>query len=121
MHYVYLENKEIRSILNYEANVPETFECVTITDEEYESFNTHNPTHYFDVDTRTVQQLPTEVTNKYIIEASDMVAKQFLDSTDWQVLRHIRQKALGVPTSLTEEEYLDLEQRRSDIAASIVG
>lgn len=39
--------------------------------------------------------------------------------TDWQVLRHIRQKALGVRTSLTEEEYLALELQRQDASTKI--
>lgn len=44
----------------------------------------------------------------------------FLAATDFKVLRHIRQKALGQETSLSEEEYLALEQERSDAAFRIV-
>ena len=44
----------------------------------------------------------------------------FLASTDFQVLRHIRQKALGQELSLSEEEYLALEQQRADAAARII-
>lgn len=47
-------------------------------------------------------------------------AQKFLDSTDFKVLRHIRQKALGQELSLSEEEYLVLELERSDAAARIV-
>lgn len=47
-------------------------------------------------------------------------AQAFLDATDFKVLRHFRQKALGQELSLSEEEYLALEQQRSDAAASIV-
>jgi hypothetical protein len=48
------------------------------------------------------------------------VEREFLNSTDWKVMRHLRQKALGEPTSLTEEQYLELEQQRSDAASRIV-
>jgi hypothetical protein len=47
-------------------------------------------------------------------------SQAFLDATDFKVLRHIRQKALGQELSLSEEEYLALEQQRSDAAAKIV-
>jgi predicted amino acid-binding ACT domain protein len=47
-------------------------------------------------------------------------ALALLASTDFKVLRHIRQKALGQELSLSEEEYLALEQQRADAAASIV-
>lgn len=57
-------------------------------------------------------QLEQEQTN-----ADSMV---FLASTDFQVLRHIRQKALGQELSLSEEEYLALEQQRADAAARII-
>lgn len=71
--------------------------------------------------------LPAE----YQIEIEDITAQieqekinaealAFLASTDFKVLRHIRQKALGQTLSLSEQEYLALEQERSDAAARIV-
>lgn len=47
-------------------------------------------------------------------------SEDFLDSTDFKVLRHIRQKALGQELSLSEEQYLALEQERADAAARIL-
>lgn len=47
-------------------------------------------------------------------------ALKLLAESDFKVLRHIRQKALGQETSLSEEEYLALEQERSDAASRIV-
>jgi hypothetical protein len=47
-------------------------------------------------------------------------ARNFLNSTDWMVMRHERQIRLQQSSSLTEEEFLALEQQRSDAAASIV-
>ena len=45
---------------------------------------------------------------------------EFLTVTDFKVLRHIRQKALNQKLSLSEEEYLALEQQRSEAAARII-
>lgn len=39
-------------------------------------------------------------------------AKSFLNNTDWKVLRHADQKALGIATSLTDDEYKELLQKR---------
>ena len=72
-----------------------------------------------------------EIAGDYVVEIEDISAKlqqeqinaealKFLADTDFKVLRHIRQKALGQQLSLSEEEYLVLEQQRSDAAASIV-
>lgn len=49
-------------------------------------------------------------------KAQEVRAKRdgLLTSTDWLVLRHIREKALSYPeTTLSEEQYLELEQYRS--------
>lgn len=53
-------------------------------------------------------------------EQTNAESLAFLASTDFKVLRHIRQKALGQELSLSEEEYLALEQQRSDAAARII-
>jgi len=47
-------------------------------------------------------------------------ARKLLAESDYKVLRHIRQKALSEPLTLTEEQYLQLELERSQAAASIV-
>lgn len=47
------------------------------------------------------------------------INKYFLANSDFKVLRHIRQKALNETLSLTEEQYLELEEKRS-LAASLI-
>jgi hypothetical protein len=79
-----------------------------------------NQTHFFDVETQTVEPVADEIVAQKTQEKLNAVAREFLNSTDWQILRHLRQKALGTPTSLTEEQYLSLEQLRSAAAARIV-
>lgn len=61
-----------------------------------------------------------DITARVAQEAINAEALDYLASTDWKVLRHIRQKALGVPTSLSEEAYLELEGERSVKAALII-
>jgi len=53
------------------------------------------------------------------VQVDKAAAKQFLVDTDWKVMRHIRQLALGETLSLTQEDYLALEELRSAAAASI--
>lgn len=45
---------------------------------------------------------------------------KFLSDTDWKVLRHYREVSLGVPMSMTEAEYLILENDRYQAATRIV-
>lgn len=60
-----------------------------------------------------------EAIERKSIEENNRRHVQFLSSTDWKVMRHIREKALGQTTSMTEAEYLELEQLRSDAASKI--
>lgn len=39
-------------------------------------------------------------------------AIEFLNTTDWKVIRHRDQLALGIPTELCQAEYEDLLERR---------
>jgi hypothetical protein len=61
-----------------------------------------------------------DITAQVEQEKTNAEALAYLASTDWKVLRHIRQKALGHPTTLSEEEYLQMEQDRALKASSIV-
>jgi hypothetical protein len=116
--FVCIENNEVVSILSYEPNVPSTIEVVEITDAENQLIK--DQTHYFDLVTRTVISLPAVDLEKKEIEKQNIPILEFLSSTDWKVLRHIRQTALGITTSLTEDEYLELENQRQAAASSII-
>lgn len=119
MYYVCIEDNQITSVLNYEPNVPNNVKVVTITDEEYELINKQNRTHYFNTIEMRVVPMPPIVLDKYKREEENIKNKEFLSSTDWKVFRHLREIALGVKTSLTNEEYLELERSRAKAAASI--
>lgn len=52
--------------------------------------------------------------------ATNSEARNYLASTDWKVLRHLREIALGKATSLNEEEYIALESERERISNQVV-
>ena len=119
MYYVCVENNQIVSMLDYEPNVPPSVTVTTITDDEYRLISKEN-THYFDVETGTVNMHGEEVFAQRDVDSQNRVYEKFLDDTDWKVMRHIREKALGKPTTLSEEEYTDLETQRDTAAAGII-
>lgn len=45
--------------------------------------------------------------------------KKQVSNTDYKVLRHIREVALGIPTSISENEYLMLEAERESLVRQI--
>ena len=47
-------------------------------------------------------------------------AQDFLNESDWKILRHLRQQTLGIATSMTTEEFMELEQLRHEAALRIV-
>lgn len=118
MHYVCIENNQVISVLNYRPNVPNSIKVVEITDEQ--NVQCSNGTHYFDTNQKKVVPQDQSVLNAQEIDKQNAVKRNKLQSTDWIVLRHIREKALGVPTSITEAEYIKIEQERQEIAKTIV-
>ena len=118
MYYVCIENNAISTILNYEPAVPASMSIVTITDAEEKSIR--DQTHIFDILTNSVVPVASSVTAQKEQEKANGLEKEFLNSTDWKILRHLRQKALAATTSMTESEYLALEQQRQDAAARII-
>lgn len=123
MYYIVIENGGISSILNYEPNVPETHTIVEISDADHESIVT-TKTHYFDLIDNTVKSysqtyIDTEAA-KETQRITNAEKRKFLADSDWKVMRHFREKALGQTTTLTDQQYLDLEQSRATAAAAIV-
>jgi len=118
MYYICIENAIITSILNYEPNVPESVKVVNITDEDYDRLE--SKTHYFDVVDNTIKSVPSQELENQTISQQNGLEREFLNQTDWKVLRHIREQALGITTSLTQSEYLELERQRQSAAQRIV-
>jgi hypothetical protein len=118
MHYVCIENNLIISILNYKPSVPNSVSVIEISDTDHQKIS--NLTHFFNVETGQVEEYPNSVFEEKEKEVKNAEYKEFLISTDWKILRHIREKALGIAMSLSEDEYLDLERQREDAANRIV-
>lgn len=115
--FVCIENNAVISILDYNPTVPSSVRVVSISKEDYENIN--KGTHFFNISTEKVESQSTAVLNNIEQEKINLKNISFLDSTDWKVLRHMRQKALGIQTSMSEEEYLKLETERQSAADSI--
>jgi hypothetical protein len=118
MYYVCIENNNVSSILSYQPAVPNSITVETITDDDYNKIM--EQTHRFDVATRTVVLVDASITSAKIREQANGIEREFLNSTDWKILRHMRQLALNINTSLTAEEYLALEAQRNAAASRIV-
>ena len=118
MYYICVEDDRIAGILNYEPNVPPAVKVIPVTDEEYSKLS--GRTHYFDIPTSSIQPYAKSETDKLEAKKANQEHQRFLNSTDWKVMRHIREKALGVPTSLSDDEYIELELERERHANAII-
>ena len=118
MHYVCIENNQVVSVLSYQPNVPSSVTVVEITDAQAAQLAAQ--THQFDIASRTVTAVDSAVTAQKAKDLANAQEREFLNSTDWKVLRHLRQKALNITTSLSDAEYLQLEQQRQAAAARII-
>ncbi len=118
MYYVCIENNQITGIQNYEPAVPNTVSVITISDTQHAQIMAQ--THVFDVASRTIVAVDQTIISQREQDKLNGIEREFLNSTDWKVMRHIRQKALGIATSLTDAEYTELEQQRQTAAARIV-
>ena len=118
MHYVCIENNQITGIQSYEPAVPNTVFVATISDSQHAQIMAQ--THQFDVASRTVVAVDQVIIDQKEQHRLNGLEREFLNSTDWKIMRHIRQKALNVATSLTDVEYTELEQQRQAAAARIV-
>jgi hypothetical protein len=118
MHYVCIENDQVIGIQSYEPAVPNTVSVVTITDEQHQQIM--DQTHRFDVASRTVVSVDSAILAEKEQYRLNGIEREFLNSTDWKILRHLRQKALNASTTLTDAQYLELEQQRQAAAARIV-
>lgn len=61
----------------------------------------------------TDEELKEQQEIKQVVQTTNQ-SLQFLDDTDWKVTRHRDQLALGIETSLTNEEYLNLLTQRQE-------
>ena len=118
MHYVCIENNTVVAILNYLPSIPNTVRLQEITDPQANQLRAQ--THYFDVADNAVKSVAGDVAAQQTTDLANAQEREFLKNTDWKILRHIRQKALNIATSLSDTEYIQLEQQREAAAARVV-
>lgn len=118
MHYVCIEDNKVVGVLQYRPNVPGSITVTEITDDQ--ALQLSNGTHVFNVVSKNVEPVASSVVSQRTQDQANALEREFLNSTDWKVLRHIRQKALNVPTSLSDAQYIELEQQREQAASRIV-
>jgi hypothetical protein len=117
MYYICIEDDRVISVLDYAPSVPDTVVVKEIDLLDFERLTAR--THYFDIPTMSVMMYSTEVLDRRSQSDLNKEYEKLLSSTDWKVMRHIREKALRIPTSLSEDEYFDLEVQRHDAANKI--
>ena len=113
-----IENNNVISVVNYRPNVPSSVTIAEITDVQHGQIEA--TTHKFDVGTKAVIANPDYSQSVKEQQQKNAVEREFLNRTDWKVLRHIRQKALNIATSLSDAEYIQLEQQREAAAARVI-
>lgn len=123
MYYLLVENNQVISVLDYEPEVPDSVTVVMLTAEEHKNL-VEDKISYFDVPSMSIKKYSQDQLNQQAsVEETEKINaenRDFLSKTDWKVLRHLREKALGIATSLSEDEYLELEHRREAAANSIL-
>lgn len=118
MHYVLVEEDRVISTINYEPSVPDTIKVYPIADEAYDCLIAK--THYFCIVEKKIVEVPKEVKDQQLSILSKKNGRAYLLATDWMVMRHIRELALKLPTTLSEKEYITLEEKRQSVAKAIV-
>ena len=96
MNYLLIENEKLVGVCDYEPNVG---------DDDIQVI-----TYSGNIPRRAIENL---------LNTNDE-AKHYLNDTDWLVIRHRDQLALGQTTSLTNEQYLDLLTKRQAARERVV-
>lgn len=112
--YICVEDNKIISIAAEEPNVPSTVKVFNIIGDD--AVNIVAGTHEFDIESETV------IEKVIVVDQNEIIAREnlkFLADSDWIVLRHIREKFLGIETSISDEQYARLEIKRQEMAKQI--
>jgi hypothetical protein len=67
-----------------------------------------------------LEALRADLDPRKVLMAESAAALKFLAESDYKAIRHIGQKALGIATSMSEAEYLALEQERQAAREKVV-
>ena len=123
MNYLLIENEKLVGVCDYEPNVGnDNIQVIT-----YSGNIPQERLIYVDGKVADMNNY-TFINGKYkkktkaienLLNTNDE-AKHYLNDTDWLVIRHRDQLALGQTTSLTNEQYLDLLAKRQAARERVV-
>jgi hypothetical protein len=117
MYYYCIENQQLISILNHEPAVPESVTVVKISAEDHLKIQSNE--FCFDIVQQCAVPMPQTKIQQIENQTQNQRNREFLDSTDWKILRHLREQTLGLPTSLSQDQYRELERQREEAARAI--
>lgn len=88
-------------------------EGIEIEEHEFDKLQDENGNwKYSYINNEIVKNDNSKKPNIYDIQNQIFQLKIYLNETDFKVLRHLREKALNIQTTLSEDEYLQLENDR---------
>ncbi|MBO6273706.1 hypothetical protein J6O48_13155, partial [bacterium] len=115
MNYLLIENEQLVGVCDYEPNIGEdNIQVITysgnIPQERiiYVDGKVADMNNYVFINGKYIKKTKA-IEN--LLNTNDE-AKRYLNDTDWLVIRHRDQLALGQITSLSNEQYLDLLAKR---------
>lgn len=123
MNYLLIENNELVGICDYEPNIGEDKITVipysgNIPKERilYLNGKIEDSNNYLFINGKYIKRTKAVET----LVNSNNEAKNYLNDTDWLVIRHRDQLALNQQTSLTTEQYTDLLIKRQSARERVV-
>ena len=123
MNYLLIENEQLVGVCDYEPNIGEdNIRVITYSGNIprerilYINGKIEDSDNYVFLNGKYVRK--TKAITNLINTNSE--SKNYLKDTDWLVIRHRDQLALGQTTSLTNEQYLDLLTKRQAARERVV-
>ena len=123
MNYLLIENEQLVGVCDYEPNIGEdNIRVITYSGNIprerilYINGKIEDSDNYVFLNGKYVRK--TKAITSFINTNEE--AKNYLNKTDWLVIRHRDQLALGQTTSLTDEQYLDLLTKRQAARERVV-
>ena len=113
--YLLIKNETLLSVCNYEPNI----DSDDIRIVKYSGKIPFDRIIYIDGKIRDKDNY-IDINGKYILKTktletqlnNNQTSRQYLKNSDWLVIRHRDQLALGIKTTLSDEEYLNILKKR---------
>ena len=123
MNYILIENDELVSVCDYIPNIGNDnitvipYSC-NIPQERILYINGHieDSKNYLYVNGKYIRK----TNNIENTVNTNSEARKYLNNTDWLVIRHRDQLELNQETSLTQEEYIDLLEKRQQARERVI-